>query len=110
MVKEIHKLSCPFCGTNRSITPDFTLREFHIRPTRYGIISIREVRPGPGRGHKKGGGGFPNIGRMNIVECLASSEYSGLAHQIIERFESIWNDYQLVGIINDEPVYFKPAP
>ena len=71
---------------------------------------MREVRPGPGRGHKKGGGGFPRIGRMNIQECLTSPEYSGLARQIIERFESIWKDYELVGILSDEAVYFRPAP
>ncbi len=110
MVKEIHKLSCPFCGTNRSVTPEFSLKPLHILPSEYGVISVREVQPGPGRGRKGGGGGFPNVRRINIVEMLNSPEYEDLAKQIIERFESIWRSYKLAGILIEDSIYFRPAP
>ena len=75
-MSEIHQLSCPFCGFNKPIKEDFKLREFHIDPSKYGLISIRSVGPGPGRGHKgEKGEGLRTIGRLNIIiEALQDSQ------------------------------------
>ena len=102
-MSEIHQLSCPFCGFNKPINDNFKLRDLHIDPSEYGLISIRSVGPGPGRGHKgEKGEGLKTIGRMNIIEALQDSRYSELAEQIRRRFIDIMRSYLTSGVITLE--------
>ena len=99
-MSEVHQLSCPFCGFNKPIKEDFKLRELHIDPSEYGLISIRSVGPGPGSGHKgERGKGLRTIGRLNIIEALQDSEHAELAEQIRQRFIAIMRSYLTSGVI-----------
>ncbi len=102
-MSEIHQLSCPFCGFNKPIKEDFKLRELHIDPSEYGLISIRSVGLGPGRGHKgEKGEGLRTIGRLNIIEALQDSEHAELAEQVRMRFVSIMRSYLASGVVDFE--------
>lgn len=98
-MSEIHQLSCPFCGFNRPIKNDFKLRRMNIDPSEYGLISIRSVGAGPGRGHKgEPGEGLKTIGRLNIAEALRS-EHAELAEQVRKRFITIIRSYLASGVV-----------
>ena len=102
-MSEVHQLSCPFCGFNKPIKEDFKLRELHIDPSEYGLISIRSVGPGPGRGHKgERGEGLRTIGRLNIIEALQDSRHSELAEQVRMRFVAILRSYLASGVVDFE--------
>ena len=102
-MSEVHQLSCPFCGFNKPIKEDFKLRELHIEPSEYGLISIRSVGPGPGRGHKgEKGEGLRTIGRLNIIEALQDSRHSELAEQVRQRFIAIMKSYLFSGVVSIE--------
>ncbi len=102
-MSEVHQLSCPFCGFNKPIIEDFKLRELHIDPSEYGLISIRSVGPGPGRGHKgERGEGLRTIGRLNIIEALQDSRHSELAEQVRMRFVAILRSYLASGVVDFE--------
>ncbi len=105
MSGEIHQLACPFCGFNRPIGSGFSLRSMHIDPSEYGVITIRSVGPGPGRGHKgERGEGFRTIGRLNIREALEDPEFSDLAEQVRSRFITIIRSYIRTGVISMEEI------
>ncbi len=75
----------------------------NIDPSDYGVITIRSVGPGPGRGHKgERGEGFRTIGRLNIREALEDPEFSDLAEQLRERFITIIRSYLRTGVISME--------
>jgi len=102
-MSEVHQLSCPFCGFNKPIKEDFKLRELHIDPSEYGLISIRSVGTGPGRGHKgEKGEGLRTIGRLNIIEALQDSRHSELAEQVGQRFIAIMKSYLFSGVVSIE--------
>ena len=102
-MSEVHQLSCPFCGFNKPIKEDYKLRELHIDPSEYGLISIRSVGPGPGRGHKgERGEGLRTIGRLNIIEALQNSRHSELAEQVRQRFIVIMKSYRTSGVVSRE--------
>ncbi len=102
-MSEIHQLSCPFCGFNKPINDNFNLMDLHIDPSEYGLISIRSVGPGPGRGHKgEKGEGLRTIGRLNIIEALQDSRHSELAEQIRQRFIAIMRSYLTSGVVSIE--------
>jgi len=74
-----------------------------IPPNQYGIITIREVGPGPGRGHKgERGEGLRTIGRLNIREALEDPQFSGIAGQVRDRLIAIVRSYIRAGIISME--------
>ena len=74
-----------------------------IDPSDYGVITIRSVGPGPGRGHKgERGEGFRTIDRLNMLEALESPEFSELAEQVRDRFITIVRSYLRSGIISME--------
>ena len=74
-----------------------------IDPSDYGVITIRSVGPGPGRGHKgERGEGFRTIDRLNMLEALESPEFSELAGQVRNRFITIVRSYLRSGIISME--------
>ncbi len=99
----VHQLSCPFCGFNKPIKEDYKLRELHIDPSEYGLISISSVGPGPGRGHKgERGEGLRTIGRLNIIESLQDSRHSKLAEQVRMRFVAIMRSYLASGVVDFE--------
>ena len=50
---EFYQLACLFCGHNKLLTDGFRLGEMLIDPAEYGIINVRSVGPGPGRGYKR---------------------------------------------------------
>jgi len=103
MSGEIHQLACLFCGRNRPLRRGFSLGEMTIPPDQYGIITIREVGPGPGRGHKgERGEGLRTIGRLNIREALEDPQYSDIAGQVRDRLVTIVRSYIDAGIISME--------
>ncbi len=75
----------------------------HIDPSEYGLISIRSVGAGPGRGHKgEKGEGLRTIGRLNLIEALAHSEHAELAEQVRQRFITIMRSYLTSGVVSIE--------
>ena len=68
-------------------------------------MQIREVLPGPGRGHKgKGRGGWPVTGTLSIVEVLGDPEYADLGLQVKDRLIAIVRSYMRAGIISPEEI------
>ncbi len=106
MSDEIHQLACLFCGRNRPIGHSgFSLKAMVIDPSEYGIITIREVGPGPGRGHKgERGEGLRTIDRLNIREALEDPQFSGIAGQVRDRLVTIVRSYIEAGIISMEEI------
>lgn len=103
MSGEIHQLACLFCGRNRPLRDGFSLRAMTIPPDQYGIITIREVGPGPGRGHKgERGEGLRTIGRLNIREALEDPQYSEIAGQVRDRLVTIVRSYIEAGVLTLE--------
>jgi len=101
MSGEISQLACPFCGRNRPLSRGFSLGEITIPPNQYGIITIREVGPGPGRGHKgERGSGLRTIARLNISEALENPQYSDIAGQVRDRLIAIVRSYVRDGVIS----------
>ena len=101
MSGEIAQLACPFCGRNRPLRHGFSLGELTIPPEEYGIITIREVGPGPGRGHKgERGEGLRTVARLNIREALEDPEFSDIAGQVRDRLVAIVRSYIAVGAIS----------
>lgn len=91
---EIYQLACLFCGRNRPLKDGFRLGEMLIDPSEYGVINVRSVGPGPGRGHKgEPGRGLHTIERLNIVEALADPRFSDIAEQVKDRLISIVRSY-----------------
>jgi len=105
MSGEIHQLACPFCGRNRPLNRGFSLGEMTIPPAEYGVITIRAVGPGPGRGHKGvPGAGLHTINRLNIREALENPQFSNIAGQVRDRLITIVRSYIDAGIINIEEI------
>jgi len=105
MSGEISQLACPFCGRNRPLKRGFSLGEMTIPPAQYGVITIRSVGPGPGRGHKGvPGSGLHTIDRLNIREALEDPQFSENAGQVRERLITIIRSYLRAGIISMEEI------
>ncbi|GAH04912.1 unnamed protein product [marine sediment metagenome] len=105
MSGEIYQLACPFCGRNRPLNSGFRLGELTIPPDEYGIITIREVGPGPGRGHVgERGEGLRTIDRLNIKEALADSQFSDISGQVRDRLIAIVRSYVRAGVISMEEI------
>ncbi len=103
MSSEFAQLACIFCGRNRPLRSGFSLGEMTIPPAEYGVITIRAVGPGPGRGHKgERGEGFRTIGRLNINEALEDPQFSDIAGQVRERLITIVRSYLEAGVISLE--------
>ncbi len=103
MSGEFAQLACLFCGRNRPLSSSFSLGEMTIEPSQYGIITIREVGPGPGRGHKgERGEGLRTIGRLNIREALEDPQYSDIAGQVRDRLIAIVRSYMEAGVLTIE--------
>jgi len=74
-----------------------------IDPAEYGVITIREVGPGPGRGHiGERGEGLRTIDRLNIREALENPEFSDIAGQVRDRLVNIVRSYIRAGVISME--------
>lgn len=106
-IEGIPQLSCLFCGYNKPIYSKkrvgnrFELKELTIEPSEYGIITIRAVGPGPGRGHKgERGQGLNVIRRLNIGEALQDPEFSYLAEQVRDRLVQIVRSYIKAGVFD----------
>jgi len=98
--KEINQLVCPFCGRHKPFKNGFRLKELHVDPSEWGIISIRSVGPGPGRGHKgEMGEGLRTIERLNIIESLEDPRFSELAGQVRDRLVLIVRSYLANGVL-----------
>ncbi len=105
MSGEFAQLACLFCGRNRPLSSSFRLGEMTIEPSQYGVITIREVGPGPGRGHKgERGEGLRTIGRLNIREALEDPQYSDIAGQVRDRLIAIVRSYMEAGVISLEEI------
>ena len=103
MSGEISQLACPFCGRSRPLSSGFSLGEMKIPPAQYGVITIRSVGPGPGRGHKgERGEGFRTIDRLNIKEALEDPQFSDIAGQVRDRLIAIVRSYMSAGVISME--------
>ena len=96
---EIYQLACLFCGRNRPLKGGFRLGEMVIEPAEYGVISVRSVGPGPGRGHKgEPGEGLRTIERLNILEALADPRFLDIAEQVRDRLIVIVRSYIANGV------------
>ena len=103
MSSEFAQLACPFCGRSRPLSSGFSLGALTISPADYGVITIRSVGPGPGRGHKgERGEGFRTIGRLNIREALEDPEHSEIAGQVRDRLIAIVRSYMDAGVLTIE--------
>jgi len=72
-----------------------------IPPDQYGVITIRTVGPGPGRGHKgERGDGFRTVDRLNIREALEDLRFSEIAGQVRDRFITIIRSFFESGVIS----------
>jgi len=108
---EVSYLKCCFCGNSKPIHSSkydggvFRLGALTVAPSDYPIVQIREVQPGPGRGHKgKGQGGWPVTGTLSIVEVLGNPEYADLGLQVKDRLIAIVRSYMRAGIISMEEI------
>jgi len=105
MSGEIYQLACPFCGRNRPLNSGFRLGEMTIPPDEYGIITVREVGPGPGRGHVGvPGDGLRTIDRLNIKEALENPQFSEISGQVRDRLITIIRSYVRAGVISMEEI------
>ena len=105
MSGEIYQLACPFCGRNRPLNSGFRLGTLTIAPSEYGVITIREVGPGPGRGHiGERGEGLRTIERLNITEALADPQFSEISGQVRDRLVAIIRSYIGAGVISVEEI------
>ena len=103
MSGEISQLACPFCGRNRPLKRGFSLGEMTIPPAQYGVITIRSVGPGPGKGHKgERGEGFRTIDPLNIREALEDPQFSEIAGQVRDRLITIVRSYLDAGVLTIE--------
>ncbi|KKN01469.1 hypothetical protein LCGC14_1127400 [marine sediment metagenome] len=103
MSGEFAQIACIFCGRNRPLKSGFSLGAMTIAPAEYGVITIRAVGPGPGRGHKgERGEGFRTIGRLNIREALEDPQYSDIAGQVRDRLIAIVRSYMEAGVLTIE--------
>jgi len=101
MSGEISQLACPFCGRNRPLNRGFSLGEMTIPPDQYGVITVRAVGPGPGRGHKgEREEGFRTIDRLNIIEALEDPQFADIAVQVRDRLITIIRIYIESGVIS----------
>ena len=103
------RIRCPFSARNSVLRHQKyqggTLRFAPVTtpPSEFPIIEIRDILPGPGRGHKgEGGGGFPLIATYSIVEMLNNPNYEPIAQNILTRFKAILKDYIATGVIDRE--------
>jgi len=106
MSGEISQLACPFCGRSRPIGHSgFSLKAMVIDPSDYGIITIRSVGPGPGRGHKgERGEGLRTVDRLNMGEALENPEFSDIAGQVRDRLITIIRSYMRADIISMDDI------
>ena len=105
MSGEIAQLACPFCGRSRPLGSGFSLGELTIPPNQYGIITIRAVGPGPGRGHKgERGEGLRTVARLNIREALEDPEFADIAGQVRDRLVAIVRSYISAGAISMDDI------
>jgi len=108
---ELSYLRCCFCGNSKPIHSSkydggiLRLGALTVDPSDYPIVQLREVQPGPGRGHKgKGRGGWPVIGTLSITEVLEDPEYVDLGLQVKDRLIAIVRSYMRAGIISPEEI------
>ena len=105
IMSEFYQLACPFCGRNRPLTDEFRLGELTIPPAEYGIITVRQVGAGPGRGHiGESTDGLRTIGRLNITEAMADSQFSDISGQVKDRLLAIIRSYLDAGAISLEEI------
>ena len=105
MSGEFAQIACIFCGRNRPLSHGFSLGELTIPPDEYGVITIREVGPGPGRGHKgERGEGLRTVARLNIKEALDDPEFSHIAGQVRDRLVAIVRSYMEAGVISMDDI------
>ena len=98
---------CLFCGMTRPVRSKryddgfLQLGDLDVSPSEYPVIQLREIMPGPGRGHKgKGIGGWPVVDSLSMKEALEDDTYGDLASQMRDRLVAIVNDYLRAGIID----------
>jgi len=108
---EISYLRCCFCGNSKPIRSKkydggrLRLGALTVDPSDYPIVQIRDIQPGPGRGHKgKGQGGWPVTGTLSIVEVVEHPEYADLGLQVKDRLIAIVRSYMKAGIISTDDI------
>ena len=108
---EVEYLKCCFCGHTKPIRSHrydggvLKLGSLTVDPSEYPVVQIREVQPGPGRGHKiKGRGGWPVIDTLSIIEVLGDPEYADLGLQVKNRLIAIVRSYMKAGVISMEEI------
>ena len=99
------QVSCIFCGKN-VIREKLDLVKMSNWSIDWKVLQVREIRAGPGRGHRiKGEGyGFPAIPEesLSILEMIDDGGYVDLVGAIKNRLTKIVKAYIDAGIINKE--------
>ena len=102
------RIRCPFCARSRILRSSkyeggvYRLGQLTTPPSDFPILEIREIQPGPGRGHKGEGGGFPLVSTQSIVELLNNPEREFISQDVLNRFKAIVKDYIAAGVIDRE--------
>lgn len=105
MSREQLRIVCIWCGHNLIISEDYDLEPHKIEPSEYPLFNIRAIQPGPGRGKKGEGGGFPKIAEYSIIEALEIPELSKIAEQVRQRIIIMVKSYLASGIIEMDEVF-----
>ena len=100
------QLACPFCGKNVILEKVDLDRLGSNWSIDWKVLQIREMLPGPGRGHKgkTKEHGFPVIEEesLSIVDLAADPSYSEVVAAVKKRLITIVRAYVEAGIIRKE--------
>lgn len=98
---------CLFCLWNRpvrSLGPgggELPFKDITWDPADTPVIQIREVAPGPGRGHKREAtGGFRTLGELTLAQALEDPAYSALALYMKDRLIAIVRALISAGVVD----------
>ncbi|MHA1262901.1 MAG: hypothetical protein ACTSSA_12555 [Candidatus Freyarchaeota archaeon] len=99
------ELACIFCGRSKPLKT-IDLDKFENWSIDWAVLQTREILPGPGRGKRVKGGGFPAIKTegLSILDMLEDEEYAEYVEAIKKRLIMIVKAYLDAGIIKKSEI------
>lgn len=102
------QLACIFCG-HSALLSRINLEKMDSWEIDWKVLQVREILPGPGRGHKGKGRifGFPVIPSesLSIVEMAQNGSHPELLEAIKKRLTKIVRAYLAAGIIDPSDLF-----